>query len=139
MDLEKLTASIQAHEGLSLKKYVDSVGKETIGYGHNLDNGISNAAAEQILSDDIQSAIREAHAQAWWQYVDGDDVRSRAMSEIVYNLGIGGVSGFHDALAAMARGDWPACGAAFLDSLWHKQVGGRAEVLAKMIMIGDDS
>jgi len=138
-DIQKLTASIQSHEGLRLRPYVDSRGYLTIGYGRNLDaKGITNDEATYLLGNDIQSSIREAQAQYWWQYVANDDVRSRACVEIVFNIGIGGMSGFHDALAAMARGDWAACGAAFLDSLWSKQVGQRAEVLASMIISGLD-
>lgn len=145
MDVEKLKASIQKHEGKGPVRngrfypYKDSRGLITIGYGRCLDKeGLSQDETNMLLSSDIQSAIGAATAQIWWPAVSDNDARSRAMVEIIYNMGIGGVSGFHDALAAMERSDWPAAAAGFLDSLWSQQVGQRAEVLAAMILNGSD-
>ena len=138
MDIAKLIVSIKEHEGLRLKPYVDTTGNVTISYGVNLSNGISQDEADYLFGNRFQSALREAQTESWWQYVADNDARSRAMVELVYNLGANGVAGFHDALAAMQRGDWNACAAAFLDSLWARQVKQRAEVLAAMLLNGSD-
>lgn len=139
MDIAKLTFSIQQHEGLRLKPYVDTTGNITLSYGVNITAGITQDEADYLFNSRFQSALREAQTESWWQYVADNDARSRAMVEMCYNMGAGGVAGFHDALAAMQRGDWNACAAGFLNSLWAKQVGQRAQTLAAMILTGEDS
>lgn len=48
--------------------YVCSAGKLTIGYGHNLDTGISEAAAKFILTEDVATASAMLdHSQPWWR------------------------------------------------------------------------
>lgn len=144
MDIDKLTASIQAHEGTGpiqngmLLPYKDSLGNETIGYGHLLSRGISYAAANQILADDIRGVLAEAEAQAWWPQVSGNDARARAFCELIFNIGLGRLAGFKQALAAAMRGDWASCANEFRNSLWAKQVGQRAVELTDMIESGSD-
>lgn len=139
VDYEKLSASVKLHEGLRNLVYIDSTGNLTIGYGRALSiEGISNDEAEYLLRNDLLSRIGTAQAQNWWQYVKDNDTRARAFIEIAFNLGFKALSSFHDAIDAASRGDWAACGAAFLDSLWHRQVGKRAEILASMVITGND-
>ncbi len=53
-NLQKLYAELERDEGLRLKPYRDTVGKQTIGVGHNLDaKPISERAASCILEDDV--------------------------------------------------------------------------------------
>lgn len=140
MDLAKLSQSIQAGEGCRLNPYTDTTGHLTIGFGRNLSsNGISLDEARFLLSNDLQFAVRTAQTQPWWSVVKDDDVRSRALTEIGYNIGFRALAGFHKALDAALRRDWPACAAALLDSLWARQVGARAERLAAMILTGTDA
>ena len=137
MDIDKLTASIKLHEGFRAFPYQDTTGHITIGWGRNLTGkGIADDEAQLMLGNDLQSAIREAETQPWWNAVKGNDARENAFVEIGYNLGFAALSNFHVALAAASNGDWPACGAALLDSLWHEQVGQRAETLTAMIVTG---
>lgn len=137
MDLNKLTASIKQHEGLRNFPYTDTTGHVSIGFGRNLTGkGISNEEAEYLLGNDIQLSIGEAKTQPWWGFVAGCDARENAFIEICYNIGFGALSNFHVALAAASSGDWTACSAAFLDSLWAKEVGSRAVILCKMIETG---
>lgn len=139
VDLGKLTSSIKLHEGLRLVPYLDTTGHITIGYGRNLNNeGISQDEAEYLLGNDIQLYIRTAEAQPWWPNVKDNDARARAFIEILFNLGLGSLAYFRKALAAAMRSDWDTCSIELLDSLWSKQVGERAEQLAKMIKTGQD-
>lgn len=139
VDLDKLTASIKAHEGLRLSPYDDATGNLTIGYGRNLTgDGISNAEANYLLGNDLQSAIGEAEAQPWWNNVKDNDARSRALIECIFNLGIGKFNGFTKAIAALCTGDFETAGAELLNSLWAREVGKRAEVLAAMVQTGVD-
>jgi lysozyme len=139
MDRDKLQASIVSHEGLKLLPYADSQGKMTIGVGRNLtDCGISYGEALYLLGNDIQSAIADAHAEPWWPVVAGDDVRSRALVEMVFNLGIRKLRGFVNALGALGRGDFGGAADQFMDSAWAGEVGKRAVVLTEMIRTGTD-
>ena len=140
VDLDKLTASIKAHEGLRLSAYTDTTGHITIGYGRNISNvGISQSEADYLLGNDIQSAIGTAETQDWWPHVKGSDARARAFIEILFNLGLGGLAYFRKALDAAMSDDWDTCSVELLDSLWAKQVGKRAEVLAAMVKTGEDA
>lgn len=133
MDLEKLTASISLHEGLRLKPYYDTVGKLTIGYGRNLtDDGLTADEAATLLSNDIQSCVREAQTQNWWPYVENDDAWSRAMVELLFNMGAGGVAGFQVMLACLKAGDGTGAGNALLNSTYARQVGQRAKDIADL-------
>lgn len=139
MDISKLTISIQQHEGLRLFPYQDTTGNTTIGFGRNLSGkGISNGEANYLLSSDISDAILSASAQTWWPSVVGNDARSRAMAELVFNMGASGVTSFKNAIACLESSDFDGAATAFLDSLWAKQVGSRADVLAEMIRTGND-
>ena len=139
VDMDKLTASIRSHEGCKLFPYKDSTGNLTIGWGTNLNAGITIDEAAYLLGNRIQSVIREAEAQDWWQRVSDNDARARAMCEIIFNIGLSRLNGFAKALAALRAGDFDTCAAELLDSLWHQQVGKRAEVLAAMIQTGTDA
>lgn len=137
-DSNKLKQSIMLHEGLKLFPYQDTTGNITIGYGTNLSAGITACEAEGLLCGRLLIATGEAEAQPWWQYVKGNDARERALIECVYNLGIAGFNNFHKAIAALGAGDFKSASEELLNSLWAKQVGKRAEVIAGMILNGSD-
>lgn len=139
VDMAKLKASIALHEGLRLKPYKDTVGKITIGVGRNLtDKGITNDEALYMLGNDIRSAIGEAEAQAWWAKVKDSDPRARALIELIFNLGLGGLKNFTHALAAIDSGNYALAADEFLNSKWARQVGQRAVTLTRMIRTGSD-
>lgn len=150
MDINKLTASIQVHEGLELKVYDDANGKPIVsgytvignpscGYGRNLaGKGISNAEATALLGDDIGDVIVQAEAQTWWSAIQNDDVRCRAVLEILFNVGLGSFNGFIKAVSALCDGDFTTAADEFESSKWASQVGQRAVTLTAMIKTGED-
>lgn len=138
MNIDKLLASIELHEGLELKPYTDTTGHLTIGYGTNLSAGITIAEAIFLLNDRLNSTVLLCEAQNWWPNVKDDDVRSRAMIEIVYNMGIEKIEEFKNALGFLIKNNYIACAQEFMDSLWAKQVGDRAIELTQMMATGQD-
>lgn len=86
-------------EGLSLKPYHDPVGYPTIGYGHLLSKqpwadlsqwqAISLADAESLLQADMYTALKQVTAAS--PVLDDPDnwQRLAALSDFVFNLGIG--------------------------------------------------
>lgn len=139
VDVAKLTDTIKGAEGCRLIPYRDTSGHLTIGWGINLDAGITLDEANTLLAGRVELAIRQAEIQPWWPHVAGNDARARAFVEILFNVGPGALDGFRKALDAAMQDDWAACSAAFLDSLWHRQVGARAERICAMILTGEDT
>lgn len=128
---------IKKHEGCRLKVYLDSVGKLTVGYGRCLDTtGISEDEAELMLSNDIKRA-EDGLRQVYPWFANLDEVRQAALIDAAFNLGLSGLSKFHNMLGAMALGDWEAAANEALNSKWAGQVGNRAKELAEMIRTGE--
>ena len=138
IDLLKLTNSINAHESLRLLPYTDTTGHISIGWGTNLEAGITTAEADYLRDNRIFAAIDIAEAQPWWPMVKDCDARARAFIEILFNIGLGKFNEFTKAITAAMQSDWPTCSAELLDSLWARQIGARAETLASMVLTGSD-
>lgn len=135
-DYEALTASVKAHEGLSLSMYTDSTGHWTIGYGRNIqDDGISQAEANMLLKNDLNNAI--AACQHLWPWFDGlDGPRQRVLVEMLFNMGQSRLLEFRNMLAAVQAGDYARAAAEMLRSVWATQVGIRARQLSDLMQNG---
>lgn len=141
MDREKLKEQLQYDEGLKLKPYHDTVGKLTIGFGRNLDDkGISTTEAEIMLSNDIIDVEKELDEHLpWWRKLD--EVRQFVLANMCFNMGIGndkhGLLSFKDTLQHIHDGYYSEAVKHMIQSLWHEQVGIRAERLEKMLLTGE--
>jgi lysozyme len=130
--LETLEQMIERHEGYRATPYIDSVGVQTIGIGHNLHKPLTRAAVLQILRDDLADATNEClHAFPWM--ADLTEPRQRAVINMCFNLGLPRLQKFTKFLAAMELGNYDAAADEMLDSLWAKQVKNRAFELADLI------
>jgi lysozyme len=138
IDLVKLRAQLTQEEGLRLRLYKDSVGKWTIGIGHNIeDDGISQAVAQFIFSEDVTTATDALTAHLpWWLTLD--EVRQRVLIDMVFNMSIAKVLKFRRTLAAIQAGDYPAAAEYMSESLWATEVGARAVRLEAMMRTGED-
>ena len=135
LDTKKLSDRLKEKEGLRLKPYQDTVGVWTIGYGHNLQRGISKAAAEYIFAEDLYDSIREAWK--WPSFHRLDDVRKAAFVEMVFNMGMPRLLTFKKMLGALASAEYDRAAAEALDSKWAFQVGHRANEIAEMFRMGE--
>jgi len=135
MNLDRLQESLRVHEGLKLKPYTDTEGHLTIGFGHNLDNGITIKQAYALLADDIDTAKKELdrYLPGWMGH---DDARQNVLIEMVFNMGMPRLSGFKKMLAALDSRDYAQAAKEMEDSKWAKQVGARAQTLAKQMREG---
>ncbi len=131
-----LSEDLERDEGLRLKPYTDTVGKLTIGIGRNLDDvGISEVEARMMLQEDIRRAGKALDSRLpWWRTMA--DERQDVLLNMAFNLGIGRLLGFKDALAKMQAKDWAGAASELLDSTWAKQVGARATRLAEQMRRG---
>ena len=62
--------------------------------------------------------------------------RQRALVDMAFNLGRTRLAGFKAMWAALERGDYHAAAVEALNSKWARQVGPRAQRIAKMIREG---
>lgn len=142
LDLPALLADLKRDEGTGPMHagrhlvYSDTRGKLTIGYGHNLsDKGITAAQAERLLHDDVTEVVTALEQRfPWWTHLN--EIRQRVLVEMAFNLGLMGLLGFQNTLAAIERGEYQIAAEQLLDSLWAKQVGSRATRLAEMMRRG---
>ena len=136
MDNVKAAAYIRRYEGFSKLPYKCPTGHLTIGYGHNLDNGISTATAEFILQEDlarVEQAVKNAFPW-WWKL---DDARQFVLVDMAFNMGLAGLKGFQKMLTAAEQGDYQTAAKEMLASKWAVQVGHRAVELSKMMQKGE--
>lgn len=137
MDLAKLRAQLVKHEGLRLLPYVDTVGKLTIGVGHNLtDNGLTAMQCMFILDDDVKDTINFLTTHCpWWATLD--EVRQRAIADLAFNLK-GKLLEFKNMIAAIQAKDWGKASTELLNSKFATQTGTRAADLAAQLLTGKD-
>lgn len=139
MNSELLRASLIDHEGRKAKPYRDTVGKLTIGVGRNLDDvGLRAEEIDFMLTNDITAAWMAVTTT--WPWVQNlSDVRQRVLTEMVFQMGVGGVGAFKHALQAMAIGNFEKAADEMLDSKWAlTDSPGRAHLLAAMMRTDAD-
>jgi lysozyme len=134
--LDIVKTQLRVDEGVRNKPYRDTVGKLTIGVGHNLDDKpISARAIEVILEDDVADAETDARA-LFPEFESLSDGRKAVLLNMSLNLGRERLAGFHDMRTAISGGDFDKAATAMLDSKWAVQVGNRAQRLAKLMREG---
>jgi len=136
MNRDRLKAQLRIDEGTRYKPYKDSVGKMTIGVGRNLDDrGISPDEVEYLLDNDVKYAEQDLdRALPWWRTMT--DARQEVLVNMCFNLGILKLLGFKNTLNFMRDGNYTAAAEGMRHSMWYRQVGERAERLAKMMENG---
>lgn len=123
-----LTEQLRRDEGVRRTLYYDSRHLPTIGVGHNLAVPLSDAAIDQILSDDLLEVDRVLSTLPWIAMLS--DARLGVLRNMCFNLGFAGLLGFREMTAALQHQDWATAAAAMLDSAWAEQVGPRAHRLS---------
>ena len=131
-EAELILDDLRRDEELRLEVYTDSVGKKTIGYGHNLDDrGISENIAELILQEDFTIALTELRTKFPW-IKSLPSSQQRGLVNMAFNLGLPKLRKFKKMLAALKSGNGDRAAAEAIDSKWAKQVGKRAWRIAAL-------
>lgn len=136
MNIEEMKKELIRDEGLRLKPYRCPAGKLTIGVGRNLeDTGITEVEAEMLLAYDIERfGYQLDRAIPWWRALN--EVRQRVLLNMAFNMGTAKLMEFTITLANVRAGRWKEAAAGMRSSKWARQVGARAERLAKMMETG---
>lgn len=137
-DRAKLIADLERDEGFRAQPYRDPEGNWTAGIGWNLSARPLTEDQARVLcgmqTDDIAAQV--GSIIKW--FGDLDDVRSRAILNMAFNMGVHGLTDFIGMLGAMKDQRWDAAADAALNSEWAKQVPNRANRIAQMIRTGVD-
>jgi lysozyme len=139
MNTAELRNQIKRHEGCVLHAYQDHLGFWTIGYGRLIDErrggGISQAEAEQLLSNDITRVIGSLEQKAPSLHTLPEPVQ-HALVNMAYQMGVDGLMQFTRMWQALDQGDFARAADEALDSRWAEQTPGRAKEVAGMIRNG---
>ena len=139
MEYDDLKARIKEHEGFRDQIYKDSLGFATIGYGHlvlDTDPFIEGQSypkehLEKVFDGDFNIAKDNANK------LIGDIALNHqakcVIIEMVFQLGIGGVSKFKNMWKALGEGDYQTASEEMLDIRLSKQTPKRAEGLSAIM------
>ena len=139
MDMDRLMESVKKHEGYRNKVYLDTLGKRTVGVGHLCVEDFWMDGVEyeedflmEILQKDLQEAIRGARSlMEDHGCVDIDEQAEEILIEMVFQLGMTGVSKFKKMWKALAELNYIGASYEMLDSRWAKQTPNRAKAMAQ--------
>jgi GH24 family phage-related lysozyme (muramidase) len=139
---------LEYHEGVKYMSYQDRSGISA-GIGHLL-------RSDEIPLYPISTPVSREQVEIWFQqdaptsigiaqrllgvdiWANLSDVRKRAVADLAYNLGEGGLSGFTKFLAAMRAEKYDIAGAELRNSKWFTQVGRRGPNIITMIVNNAD-
>ena len=140
-------------EGLRLHVYTDSVGKKTIGYGHNLEGGsdknilllgldpeslengnadLTTSQADDLFDLDMADA-HKAVEHLCPNMATFPKAAQDILNDLSFNMGIGTLSTFHRTLNDFNNEDWTAAAEDLENSLWYQQVGNRGKIIVSTL------
>ena len=137
-------------EGIRLKPYKCTEGKNTVGIGHNMDASplpaymaeflakegqISTLMASKLFDTDYAVAVVLAMRQ-WPDFENMSENRQIALVDFIFQLGPGTVKKFVHANLAINSGNWGTAAAMMFDSLWAKECPNRAKEVTTLIREG---
>ena len=142
MEYKELKERIKEHEGYRNTIYKDSLGFATIGYGHLVtpedhykeDIEYPKSELDAQFEADFQTA--KAHTE---KLINDNNVAELLFNakcvliEMVFQLGVGGVSKFKKMWSALQEQDYNEASIQMLDSRWAKQTPSRANSLAQVM------
>ncbi len=127
-------------EGFLPHAYKDSEGYWTIGFGKLIDErkggGITREEALYLLRNEIKGKREGLEAALPW-VTTLDPVRQTVLLAMAFQMGVAGVVGFKNTLAALKAGDFAKAAKGIRGSKWAQQTPGRAERMAKAIETGE--
>jgi lysozyme len=130
-----LIEELKQHEGYRRHAYRDTLGVLTIGYGLNIDDGLSEPLAARILEWIVEERRKDLEkALPFWK--DLSPARQEVFLNMAYNLGMTRFLKFKGTLAAAERGDIEGVCEGLWHSLWYEQVGVRADQLIEKYRAG---
>jgi lysozyme len=123
---------LKKEEGFRSRIYTDTEGHPTIGYGCNLDSGLTERAASALLEAQVNELHGSLMGQSW--YATLDDPRRSALLDIAFNAGVAGLLKFPRMLAAIGTRDWTT--AANECRVTNPELAARYSALSQILLTG---
>jgi lysozyme len=120
---------LRTEEGFRALPYKDTQGHLTVGFGCNLDVGLSRFAAEALLT--AQAGERHNDLLRFPWYAALDPVRQSVCLDIDFNAHL---LTFPHMIAALAKGDWATAAAEC--KVTNPELAGRYATLAQLLLTG---
>jgi lysozyme len=113
--------------------YKDTVDVWTIGYGHNLEEGIDQETADFILARDLEKHSQELdkHKPYWREIPEQAQIVLLSMQ---FNMGWNRFSKFVKFWTAIEANDWKSAAIEMEDSRWWGQVKSRGPELRDLLL-----
>ena len=132
----KVAKRLKKDEGFSEFPYRCTSGALSIGYGFNLDAGMTKEEASALLEIKMIRMIEALHKERPWL----DEMMPSAICGIwnlTYQVGVNGILKFEKMWNCLASHDYHGAADEALDSRWAKQTPLRAKRVAAMLRKGD--
>jgi lysozyme len=124
---------LKLDEGFRAHIYADTEGHPTIGYGVNLDAGLTPHAAEALLVAQCDELHMQLAELDWYEVLD--PVRQSVCLEIAFNGGLHGlIAGFPQMIAYLEAKDW--ANAAAQCHVKNPELASRYTALAHLLLTG---
>lgn len=132
IDFELLSEELKRDEGFRDQIYLCSAGKQTIGYGINLESEkMPEHIAALWLDNKMVEVLQACENFDWFHSLS--DVRKRVILNMSYQMGVTGVSKFKRMIKAIKLLDFEQAANEMRISRWFVQTTNRAERLAQMM------
>jgi lysozyme len=137
--MEKVNAAdiavprLELEEGFRAKIYWDA-GIPTVGYGCNLDAGLTKHAAQALLTAQVDELHVNLSELEWYSVLD--PVRQSVCIDVAFNVGLNGLLEFKNMIAALEAGKWKQAQAALLDSAAARELPTRYQALGLLLLNG---
>jgi lysozyme len=127
---------IKSNEGLELKLYECTAGKNSIGYGRNIeDNGISKDEAELMLENDLEVCRNSLYNIFGFElFILLSDIRKTILTDMIYNLGATRFRTFKKMIKAVKEKDYFKASQEILDSKYARKDAPRRAKQNAMLM-----
>jgi lysozyme len=125
---------LKVDEGFRPKKYLDTRGLETIGYGFCIDAGISEHVASALLTAQVEECWNAV--MAFWWANQLDEVRLSVVLELAFNNGVNGLLHYPKMITAIGAKDWQSAHDELLDSDAARALPNRYKALANLLLTG---
>ena len=140
---EDVNASLKHNEGFRSQIYKDTMGYDTIGYGHKLTeedkksgrfkNGISKGEAERLLEQDERLHTSGLHRVAPWVKKQPQEVQE-VLKDMAYNMGPNFIKDWPQFARQIREGKYKEAADNMLNTRYAEQVGNRATRNAQVLM-----
>lgn len=140
LEIEKsarLKDFLEKEEGFRARPYRCTAGALTVGFGTNLDAGITRRQAEALMTLEIEEDILPVLRKNLPWFDTLNEVRQTVLISMAYQMGTKGLLGFKTTLMYIGQGNYAAAATQMLSSKWARQTPNRARRQAEMMRTGE--